>query len=139
MKDTLVYILSGVLLVLIGFGIYDDFTGSNIKVENSDSCFVESLGTTNDNGSIRNIYSYCLEDVDLNKVTMDDGIVSYSRMIRNLGNGDCLWDGGTCTYYGKNYKIVSCKKIEGSNDVVITSLDNNFDYIYEEFCSVSEN
>ena len=132
MKDTFVYVLSGVLLVLIGFGIYDDFTGSNIKVENSNSCFVESLGTTNDNGNIRNIYSYCLEDVNLNKVTMDDGIVSYSRMVRNLKFEE---DKDVSVYYGENYKIVSCD----SGDIVITTIDDNFDYIYEEFCTISEN
>ncbi len=135
MDDIFVYIFSSLLLVLVGIGFYNDLTGSNIKVENSDSCFVKSLGSTNTNGDVRNIYSYCLESVDLDKVTMDDGVVSYSRMVRNLNEDDCLWDGGTCTYYGNNYKIVSCD----TGDIVITTLDDNFDYIYEEFCSVSEN
>lgn len=135
MKNIGVYIFCLILFILIGTGFYQDTNIGLVEVEASNSCFVNNIGTTNVDGKIRHIYSYCLDDVDLSKVLLDDNTVSYNRLIQNLDEEDCLWDGGTCSYYGNNYKIISCETVFGDGDIVITTKDVKFDYIYDEFCN----
>lgn len=135
MKNISIYSFLVILLALVGIGFFEDMTNSLIKVEASNSCFVKNIGTTDDGNKIRNIYSYCLDDVKLDKVLLDDKTVSYSKLIQNLKKDECLWDGGTCEYNGNDYKIISCQTVMGDGDIIITTKDVEFNYIYDEFCS----
>lgn len=135
MKNIEVYCFSIILLVLVGIGFFQDMNASLIKVEASSSCFVNNIGTTFVDNKTRNVYSYCLDEVNLDKVLLDDKTISYSKLIQNLDKNECLWDGGTCEYNGNNYKIISCQTVRGDGDIIITTKDIEFDYIYDEFCS----
>ena len=135
MKNIGIYVFSLILFILICAGFYNDTNIGLVEVEASNSCFVNRIGTTNVNDKTRNIYSYCLEEVDLSKVLLDDKTVSYNKLIQNLNEENCLWDGGTCTYSGSDYKIISCETVFGDGDIVVTTKDVKFDYLYDEFCN----
>lgn len=135
MRNIEIYSFCLILFILIIVGYYQDTKMGLIEVEASNSCFINRIGTTNVNGKTRNIYSYCLDKVDLSKVLLDDDTISYNKLIKNLDEEDCLWDGGTCTYSSSDYKVISCETVFGDGDIIVTTKDVKFDYLYNEFCN----
>lgn len=102
-----------------------------LSVVKDDTCEKIKIGETE---SGRDVYSYCLKEVNLDKVLRKNGKISDSLLIKDLKKKDCLYDGGTCSYVAKEYKIISCRRYEGSNDFVITTKEKDIQEMYDQFC-----
>ena len=133
MKIGWIYSLFAVLLFLVLVSFASDFFGDNLIVTPENKCTIKELGTTIYNDKKRDVFSYCFDSVVLNHVMVGNHI-SYPKLISNLKETECLWDGGTCFYIGRKYQIISCKSIMGTGNIVITSKNSDKDQIYHMFC-----
>ncbi len=106
-----------------------------LEITEDNTCEPKEIGVTKEQ---RKVYSYCLQKVDLKKVILEDGIISDLLLIKNLKQRNCLYDGGTCAYYAKNYQIISCQKYNGNNALIITTKSQDFQELYSQFCSIEE-
>lgn len=132
----ILYLVLVVLFILILVAIFKSSDGL-IKITKSNDCKTQEIGYVKEEDKTRKVFSYCLEGIDLNKVKLSDGSVSFSKLTEGLKQTNCIWDGGTCTYKGKDYYIVACQKLWEDNNIVITANDIDYDFIYDNFCSTN--
>lgn len=99
------------------------------------SCEIKKIGKTE---SGRDVYSYCLKEVNLEKIQTRNGKISDSLLMKDLKKKNCLYDGGTCNYTSKEYQIISCMQNDKNRDIIITTKEKDFEELYHQLCDMEE-
>ena len=106
-----------------------------ITVIEDEFCSVNQIGKTE---SGRNIYSYCLKEVNLEKTLDKNGQILESLLMKYGKKKNCLYDGGTCSYTTKEYQMISCMQNGKNQDIIITTRKQDFEELYHQFCDIEE-
>lgn len=135
MKNIFKKIILGFILIISLSGCEKEIT--NINYKTIDECSNKPELLLND--SEINIYTYCLNDMNVNvgetTLKLDEYISSndnwFENIISKLDNVDTIYDGGTKIYKGDNITVIKCNTLDGNKDVYIGNEDLEFK---QNFC-----
>lgn len=135
-SNILLFILSVLLLWMLVVVVFSMMNHEGLlNVVQDMTCEKIKIGKTE---SGRDVYSYCLEKVNLEKVQTRNGKISDSLLMKNLKEKSCLYDGGTCNYTSQEYQIIFCMQNDKNRDIIITTKEKDFEELYHQFCEMEE-